>query len=162
MLQFTVSLTDPQPIRRGTPQLAFANTLLGPVQGLSIYSPAGDAIGAAVVRNGNVKMIVSSAQLDYGMDLDTPVVAISIPVSSTALPGQTANLKLNPNTVWLDPNGNPYPTLVTQGMLTVGGTLSISNIVPGGGVARAGSTVKVLGMGFRHDSKLDINEVLIS
>jgi IPT/TIG domain-containing protein len=106
--------------------------------------------------------MVSSAQLDYGMDLDTPVVAIAIPVSSTALPGQTVNLNLDPTSVWLDPNGNPYPTLVTQGMLTVGGTLSISNIVPGGGLARAGSIVKVLGMGFEPDSKVDINEVLIS
>jgi hypothetical protein len=162
MLQFTVALTEPAPIRRGTPQLAFASTLLGTAQGLSIYSPAGDAIGAAVVRNGNVKMIVTSAQLDYGMDLDTPVVAISIPVSSLAVPGQTANLTLNPNSIFLDPNGKPYPTLVTQGMLTVGGTLSISNIVPGGGLARVGSTVKILGMGFRPDSKVDINEVLIS
>jgi hypothetical protein len=114
------------------------------------------------VRGGNVKMIVSSAQLDYGMDLDTPVAAISIPVLSTALPGQTVNLTLDPNSVWLDPNGNPYPTLVTQGMLTVGGTLSISNVVPGGGVARVGSTVRVLGMGFQPDSKVDINEALTS
>jgi hypothetical protein len=162
MLQLTVSLTDPQPIRRGNPLLAFGSTTLGQVQGLSIYSPAGDAIGAAVVRGGNVKMIASSAQLDYGMDLDTPVVAMSIPVLSTALPGQTANLTLNPNSVWLDPNGNPYPTLVTQGMLTVGGTLSISNVVPGGGIVPAGSTVKVLGMGFQPDSTLDINEALIA
>jgi hypothetical protein len=136
--------------------------VFGPVQGLSIYSPAGDAIGAAVVRGGNVKMIVSSAQLDYGMDLDTPVAAISIPVLSTALPGQTVNLTLDPNSVWLDPNGNAYPTLVTQGMLTVGGTLSIANIVPGGGVAPAGSIVRVLGMGFEPDSKVDINEALTS
>jgi IPT/TIG domain len=162
MLQLTVLLTEPKPIRRGSTQLAFASTALGQVQGLSIYSPAGDAIGAAVVRGGNVKMIVSSAQLDYGMDLDTPVAAISIPVLSTALPGQTVNLTLDPKSVWLDPNGNPYPTLVTQGMLTVGGTLSISNIVPGGGVAPAGSTVKVLGMGFQPDSKVDINEALTS
>ena len=142
--------------------MAFGSTLLGPAQGLSIYSPAGDAFGAALVRGGNVKMIVSSAQLDYGMDIDTPVVAISIPVLSTALPGQTANLKLNPNSVWLDPNGNPYPTLVTQGMLTVGGTLSVSNVVPGGGLAPAGSTVRILGMGFQPDSTVDINEALIA
>ena len=162
MLQLTVSLTEPQPIRRGSPLLAFSSTVLGSVQGLSIYSPAGDAIGAAVVSGGNVKMIVNSAQLDYGMDLDTPVAAISIPVLSTALRGQTVNLNLDPTSVWLDPNGNPYPTLVTQGMLTVGGALSVSNVVPGGGMARAGSIVKVLGMGFQPDSKVDINEVLIS
>jgi hypothetical protein len=162
MLQFTVFLTEPSPIRKGSPLLAFGSTILGPAQGLSIYSPAGDAIGAAVVRGGNVKMIVTSAQLDYGMDIDTPVVAISIPVLSTALPGQTANLKLNPTSVWLDANGNPYPTLVTQGMLTVGGTLSISNVVPGGGVAPAGSTVRILGMGFQPTSTVDINEALIS
>lgn len=162
MLQLKVFLTEPKPIRKGSPLMAFGSTILGPVQGLSIYSPAGDAIGAAVVRGGNVKMIVSSAQLDYGMDLDTPVVAISIPVVSTALPGQTANLKLNPNSVWLDPSGNPYPTLVTQGVLTVSGTLSISNVVPGGGLALAGSTVRILGVGFQPTSKLDINEALIA
>lgn len=162
MLQLKVSLTEPKPIRKGSTQLAFASPVMGQVQGLSIYSLAGDAIGAAVVRGGNVKMIVTSAQLDYGMDLDTPVAAISIPVLSTALPGQTVNLTLDPKSVWLDPNGNPYPTLVTQGMLTVGGTLSISNVVPGGGVAPVGSTVRVLGMGFQPDSKVDINEVLTS
>jgi hypothetical protein len=162
MLQFTVFLTEPKPIRKGSPMLAFASPVLGKVQGLAIYSPAGDAIGAAVVGGGNVKMIVSSAQLDYGMDLDAPVVAISVPVSGSALPGQTANLTLNPKSVWLDSNGNPYPTLVTQGTLTVGGTLSISNIVPGGGVAPVGSTVRVLGMGFQPDSKVDINGALIS
>jgi hypothetical protein len=162
MLQLKVALTDPAPIRKGSPLLAFGSTTLGPVQGVTIYSPAGDAIGAAVVRGGNVKLIVNSAQLDYGMDVDTPVVAIAIPVLSSALPGQTTNLTLSPNSVWLDPSGNPYPTLVKQGMLTVGGTLSVSNVVPGGGVAPTGSTVRILGIGFQPTSTVDINEALIA
>jgi hypothetical protein len=46
--------------------------------------------------------------------------------------------------------------------VTVGGTLSISNIVPGGGVVPAGTKIAILGMGFQPDSKVQVNEAILA
>jgi hypothetical protein len=63
---------------------------------------------------------------------------------------------------WLDPNGVDYPVLLTNGTLTIGGSLSISNIVPGGGVVPAGTKIAILGMGFQQNSTVQVNEATIA
>jgi hypothetical protein len=63
---------------------------------------------------------------------------------------------------WVDPNGQDYPVLLTNGLVTVGGTLSISNILPGGGVVPGGTKIRILGMGFQPDSKVQVNEAILA
>jgi hypothetical protein len=88
---------------------------------------------------------------------------MAMPVKATAVRGNTAQLVLDPSlSRWVDPHGQDYPILLTNGVLTVGGTLSISNIVPGGGVVAAGTKIRILGLGLQPDSKVQVNEAILA
>jgi archaellin len=98
-----------------------------------------------------------------GTNIDYPILTIAMPVKPTAQVGRTVPLVLDPSTAnWIDQNGQNYPVLLTDGLLTVGGTLSISNIVPGGGVVPAGTKIAIIGMGFPPDAVVQVNDAIIA
>lgn len=159
MLQLKVEITEPKPISKGGQKARFQAGFLGPVQGIALFSPAGDASGTAILAKGAAQFSLNSPMADMGNVIDYPIITVAIPVKPTASPGKTANLVLDPSvSQWLQPNAQNYPVLLTNGILTVGGTLSITNIVPGGGVVPAGTKIAVFGTGFRPDSDVQINE----
>jgi len=136
---------------------------LGPVQGIHLFSPSGDASGTALLSKGAAHFSLTSPLSSMGNAIDYPVLTIAMPVKPTAKAGQTASLALDPSfSRWVDPNGQDYPLLLTNGTLTVGGTLSISNIVPGGGVVPAGTKIAITGMGFTPDFKIQVNDASLA
>src|SRR5690242_10442632 len=162
MLQLKVNITEPKPILKGGQKASFASTLFGPVKGIALFSAAGDATGTAVLKGGNVQFSLSSPLTSMGTVVDYPVLTVAIPVLSTAGTGKTASLKLDKAAKWLNPNSQQYPLLVTPGVMTVGGTMSISNIVPGSGVVAAGTKIVISGVGFQPTDSVDINEGAIA
>ena len=163
MLQLKVQITEPKPILKGGQRAAYAGSMLAAPVGIEIFSPNGDAAGTAVLSKGAAQFSLSSPLSSFGTNIDYPILTIAIPVKATAVPGKTASLVLDPSFAqWVDPLGQNYPVLLTDGILTVGGTLSISNIVPGGGVVPAGTTIAILGMGFQPDSKVQVNEAILA
>ncbi len=163
MLQLKVQITEPKPISKGGQKAAYASSVFGPVQGIALFSPAGDASGTAVLSKGAAHFSLSSPLFTMGTSIDYPVLTIAMPVKTTAVPGKTANLILDPSlSQWVDPNGQDYPALLTNGLFTVGGTLSISNIVPGGGVVPAGTRIAIMGIGFQPDSLVQVNEAILA
>ena len=96
----------------------------------------------------------------FGTDEDSPIIAVSIPVRPDAVPEQTALLILDPSSsYWVAPSGETYEQEVVWGKFTVGGSVSISNIVPGGGLVPAGSTISVSGIGFQPGTLVQIEGV---
>lgn len=166
MLQLKLEITEPRPISKGGQRTKFNSGFLGPVQGIALFSPAGDASGTAVLSKGAAHFSLNSPLADLGNFInfiDYPIITVAIPVKPTAPPGKTADLVLDPAlSQWLQPNAQPYPVLLTNGILTVGGTLSITNVVPGGGVVPAGTKIAILGLGFRPDSDVQVNEAGIA
>ncbi len=163
MLQLKVEITEPRPISKGGQKAAYAAGFLGPVQGIALFSPAGDASGTAVLSKGAAHFSLHSPIADMGNVIDYPVVTVAIPVKPTATPGNTASLVLDPSiSQWFDPTAQNYPVLLTNGILTVGGTLSITNVVPGGGVVPAGIKIAILGVGFQPDSTVQVNEAILA
>jgi hypothetical protein len=163
MLQLKVRITEPKPISKGGQKARFTGKMLGVPQGIALFSPSGDASGTALVSEGAVQFSLSSSLIDMGNNIDYPIVTIAMPVKPTARLWQTADLTLDPSlSEWLDPSGKNYPVLLTNGILTVGGTLSISNIVPGGGLIPAGTKIAIQGIGFQPDSKVQIDEAKIA
>jgi IPT/TIG domain len=163
MLQVKMQITEPTPILKGGQKATFSSTFLSPVQGIALFSPAGDASGTALLSNGGAHFSLHSPIFDMGSDVDYPILTIAMPVKATAIPGQTALLTLDPSfSQWIDPTGQIYPVLLKDGSVTVGGTLSISNIIPGGGVVPAGTKIAVLGMGFQPESKVQVNEATVA
>src|SRR5262249_3047850 len=139
MLQVKVQITEPRPISKGGQKTRFTGKIVSKPVGIELFSPKGDASGTAVWSNDAVQLSLSSSLLDMGQNVDYPVVTIAAPIKTTAQRGQTADLILDPGVArWIGPSGKQYPVLLANGMLVVGGSLSITDIVPGGGIQKAG------------------------
>ncbi len=162
MLQLKVAITEPKPISKGGQKTGFNANFIGPVQGVALFSPAGDASGTAVLSKGAAQLSLHSPLFSMGNNIDYPdypILTIAMPVKTNAIPGATADLTLDPSlSQWFDSAGQNYPVLLFNGILTVGGTLSIANIVPGGGLVPAGTKIAILGVGFQPDSIVQVNE----
>ncbi|MBI3475139.1 MAG: hypothetical protein HY010_05365 [Acidobacteria bacterium] len=159
MLQLKVQITEPKPISKGGQKSRFQAKFLSQPQGIALFSPDGDASGTAVLSKGAAQFSLSSPLLSMGMNIDYPIMTIAIPVKATAKIGDSAPLTLDPSlSRWVDPAGQDYPVVLTDGVVTVGGTLSISDIIPGGGLVPKGTTIAIRGVGFQPDSIVQVNE----
>ena len=180
ILQMQVFVTEPNPILKGKQGVKLAAVkaaglsplgtpaaipapLLGSIRDAALFSPSGDVSGVAVGKTGGTQVFFTSPLTSFGTTIDTPVMTFGIPVSSAAAIGQTTNLTLDPNnSLWYDPNSNLYPVELKSGILTVGGTLSVSDVSPGDGTVQPGAFISIKGIGFDSSSKVDINEALIA
>jgi hypothetical protein len=175
LLQMQVFMTEPKPILKGkqgvhaqqSQALDFEGTkavpLLGTLRDAAIFSPNGDVSGVAVTDSSGTRFFFTSPLGTFGTSTDTPVLTIAYPVSIKAAMGQTANLTLDPvDSEWVDPDGNDYSMELKSGVMTVGGTLSVSDVVPGGGVVPAGTIISISGTGFQSSTKVDFGEAKVS
>src|SRR5215813_1069745 len=163
MLQVKVFITEPKPIMKGRQRVAFSSPLLGSVSGINLFSPAGDVSGVAVRSGKALKFFFNSPLASLGTDADYPIMTMAIPVLATALPSQTAALKLDPTvSTWTDSNSNNYPVALKSGVLTIGGTFSVSNISPGSGVVPAGVPIAISGLGFRKNLAVKVKDAKLA
>jgi hypothetical protein len=172
LLQMQVFITEPKPIlkgKQGTRAVASANSAfadfaasastLGAFRDAALFSTGTDVSGVAVTSSTGTEFYFSSPLNTFGMSVDTPVMTVSYPVLSTAKAGQALDLTLDPTqSQWLDPTGKAYATELKSGTMTVGGTVSISDVTPGDGTVAAGSTITIKGVGFQATSKVDFGE----
>ena len=163
MLQIKVLITEPTPILKGRQRVAFSSPMLAAPSGIALFSPAGDVSGVAVIKNGAAQVSFSSPLSSFGTNSDYPILTMAIPVLSTATRGQKVNLTLDPNVaLWFDSSSQRYPVELKSGVLTIGGTLSISNIQPGGGVVPAGKVISIRGVGFQPTSVVTVKNAAIA
>lgn len=167
LLQMQVFMTEPKPILKGkqgvkasrAAAVAASASVLGPMRDAALFSTGSDVSGVAVTGAAGTEFFFSSPLSSFGMLEDTPVITIAYPVSPTANDGQSASLQLDPNnSLWLDPGGNQYPVELKSGTMTVGGSLSISDVVPGAGTVPAGTVFSIKGVGFQPATKIDFGE----
>jgi IPT/TIG domain-containing protein len=183
LLQMQVFVTEPNPILKGKQKMAMVPATLvalsplgtisgaltpvtaplGAIRDAGLFSPGGDVSGVAVGKTGATQVFFTSPLTTFGTTIDTPVMALAIPVAAGATVGQTVNLNLDPNnSLWYDPNSKLYPVELKSGILTVGGTLSISDVNPGAGTVQPGTVISIKGVGFQPTSQVDINEAVIA
>jgi hypothetical protein len=163
-IQLSLTVTEPKPIITARAAVSFAPALLGPAVGLALYSSGapGDVAGAAVVRGNQLSVRATSPSGGLGM-ATVPLLMATIGVRPDAPVGAQGILALDPSSsLWIDPNGQPYPQQVKPGTFTVGGTVSISDVFPGTGMLPAGSTVVVRGIGFQPGAQIDIDSVHVA
>jgi len=163
MLQLKLSVTEPKPILKGNQRVRYASAFLGPVRGIHLFSPAGDVIGVAVLENGDAQVYFSSPLNSFGTNLDYPVLTIAMPVLPSATVGKKVNLVLDGvNSTWLDPTSKPYPVELKSGVLTIGGSISVSDVIPGAGVVPAGTPITINGVGFPPDAVVQVEHAAVS
>ena len=162
MAQVKVLLTSPKPISSGG-MMMDSGMALGSVDGIALFSDTGDVVGAAVVSGTQVNVQFTSPKGTFGAIPGYPLMTVTTSVPSTALPGQTFGVSLNSSSSWWqDLLGLPIPVELKPGTFTVGGSVSITNVVPGGGALAPGGTFRVLGMGFSTKTRVQMNPIKAS
>ena len=161
LAQMKVQLTSPKPITSGNMDLDMSDVSFDSIDGIALFNSSGDVGGAAVVNNGKINVQFTSPKGTFGVDDDDyPLLTVALTLSSSAIPGQSFPVTLNPSaSVWDDLLGAPIAFEFQQGKLTVGGSVSITNVVPGGGTLPGGATFSIFGTGFTPQTKVSVRGI---
>ena len=157
--QLTLTLTEPKPIATGCGLLSPSPSFDG-VLGAALFNGAGtpsNVAGAAVIDGTSVQLQTVSPAGDFGLASADPIAVISFHVAATAAAGEGGKMTVNPTSQFFDPAGALYAEQIKPGSFTVGGSVSIDDVIPGSGFLPAGSTVTVMGTGFVPDTSLEID-----
>lgn len=162
VFQYQLMLTEPKPIGNSSSRPTLPS---GSPSGITLNDPVGETAGVAVISGEGIQITATSPRATFGTspDLEYPIVAIAMPISNDAVLGSQFPLSVDlADSFWLDPFGQPYPQEIKAGTLTIGGTLNISNVVPGGGFQPAGARISIFGMGFTPLSGVAIEGVTLA
>lgn len=146
-VQIKFSLTEPRPISTGSTSTFLDEGTFDSVFGVELFSAAGDVYGTAVVRGTALQVNYVSPNATFGTSLDYPILTIAAHVRDSAAKGNITQLGTNITLAGSYGLQN-YAFVVKPGTLTIGGTVSIHDVIPGGGFWPAGTRVRVLGKGF--------------
>jgi len=155
--QLQVMVTEPKPVGAGSPGFTFSSSVFETGEGASVNDPSGAACGVAVRTLDGFNVSLLSPNATLGTNADAAIMTIVLPVRTDAQVGLQVPVNFNlSNTVFLDTNGQPYPLQLLGGSLRVGGTLNITDVIPEGETAPAGSAISILGTGLTPSARVDI------
>jgi len=162
MLQFQLRLTEPKPIGNSSTRPNIGGPR-GPVRGIALHDLLGVTAGVAVITSSGMRITATSPTNTFGDGADKPILTIATPIRPDAKIGSEFPMTIDAaRSLWLDPSGTRYAQKVHPGTLTIGGTMAISDVVPGGGQLPAGTHIKVLGKGFQPRSRVDFAGVFLT
>jgi hypothetical protein len=162
--QYSVTLlTSPMPISSGGKYMDISSVHFVSIGGIALFDAAGDVNGAAVVDGGKVNMQFTSPNGTFGATADYPIMTVALRLNPTVQHGQVFRAVLDQSaSFWRNLLGLPIAVELQPGSITVGGSVSITNVVPGGGALPAGGTFRILGMGFSPQTKVQLNPLKAS
>lgn len=156
--QIKVSVTEPKPIIHGNLEMLMDSSF--DILGIALYSSRGTASGVAYRKQGGLQVRFSDPTGTFGMEPDYPVLTIAATVPRSAAVGTRIPVSINLDTSqWVSPLGFAYAEESKPGSVTVGGSVAVHNVVPGGGRIVAGETFRILGTGFQPDVRVDLEGV---
>ena len=134
------------------------------IASVAAFSASGDQIGYANVKGQHLDGHFRSSSGGIGQLRSLPVFVVSVRVLASAPAGTTRAITLTPTIDadgigWNDTGGDSLAVTVTPGTFTVGGSLSVTSIVPGGGLLPAASVLAIQGAGFQPESSVAIEGV---
>jgi hypothetical protein len=152
-------VTEPTPISGGGPRL---NTPKGTaVRGIHLFNPTGDVEGVATINGPLVSILYVTSNGTQGNDYPIMTVALQIPTSTPV--GTQTQFSLDPSSTWnLGLLGVATLQPIPPANITVGGSISITDVVPGGGLLPAGTVVSVRGIGFQGNTRVQLSNITAS
>jgi uncharacterized protein (TIGR03437 family) len=167
--QFKISLTAPGLVSQASISMKFDPTIFGTPTSVAGFSATGDQTGRGGASGQLVEAALTSQSSSLGQLPGMPVLVVTVPVLQTAKIGATSSITFDPSPIdfqrinsWGDPQGNPYTLTVIPGTFTVGGSLSIQSVTPGGGLLPLGTVVQINGTGFDATTIVSIDGVSIA
>ncbi len=169
IFQFQLSTTEPKPIGHGSTR---PNVPSGPVRGVAVNDPAGQAVGIAVVNGSDIAIQLASPNnlvATLGTDINYPIVTMSMQLDKTASQplnaGDTFPIAIAANPVFFpDSSSQAYPKITTAaGTLTIApaGSPAVSDVIPGGGLLADRTHIRILGSGFDANTRVSIEDTTI-
>jgi hypothetical protein len=157
--QFKIILAAPALVSTASISMTFDPTIFGPVANVAAFSATGDQIGYTNQGAQGVSAYFTSASSSIGQLPQLPVFVVTVPVLATAKAG-ASSIAVDPTqAAWKDSQGDTYTVSVNPGTFTVGGTLSVESVTPGGGLLPPGTVVTVNGTGFDATMTVTIDGV---
>lgn len=161
VMQVKFMVTEPTPISTGKPVSYFDDTMIDALWGAELFNPTGDVNGVALIRNNRVQIQYITSSGAQGTDY--PIMTLALHVRPDAVRGSQSQFSLDPSSSWiLGLLGSTTLKPMPPATLTVGGTISITNVVPGGGVLPAGTVVSIQGIGFQPKTHIQLNAIKFS
>ncbi len=158
MVQMKVMTTEATPISGGSPLFAYDASMFADVAGIGIFDPTGEAAGAAVISGTSVNISYIKTTIGPG---GYPILTVALPIKNDVPAGSQTFFALDPSSTWIlgdtTGTGSGAPARVT-----VGGSISITDVVPGEGFLAAGATVSILGVGFTTGTQLQVRDTQIT
>jgi hypothetical protein len=117
------------------------------------------------VNGSHVDIHFQSAMGTLGSAAGMPLVVITVPILATANAGAQAMITADASgSSWRGPlvlGAQGYPVILTPGTVTIGGSLSVSNVNPVSNLAAA-TVVRIHGAGFTSATTVDIAAVSVA
>jgi hypothetical protein len=149
--------TEPTPISSGRPHGFFDASMFDDVLGIQLFDMTGDLNGVALVTPPWITVAFEASGAVQGTDY--PVMTMAMHVRSDARPGATSQFDLDAASAFYVGGVQAIINPIAPATITVGGTISITNVVPGGGLQPGGAVVKVVGLGFQAHTQVQLNGV---
>ncbi len=161
MAQVKVFLATPAAIASGNFAFQLDQNVFGDVAAATVFSATGDAYGGVGTLNvtpGYFTVAFTSASGGVGRLPGLPILEFTVPVKS----GSASVAPVILVSSLKDLLGRSYGLTVVPGTVTVGGSLAVQNVTPGGGIVPSGSVVSVRGVGFTASTVVTIDQVRIA
>ena len=127
------------------------------IEGIGIFATYGEVAGAAVIDGNHVAMAYATTEPFTGDD--DPFLTVALRIRDDVAVGSRSEFTLDPSSA--DLNGTVVRTRVSPGRVTVGGSVAISDVIPGDGWFPAGTVVSVRGVGFNSRSRLKVDDIAV-
>ena len=162
-VQIKFFLSQPSLIASGELTMDLDPSVFSSVSAVSAFSANGDAAGVAQIQGLHVDVRLASANGGIGRLAQVPLVVVTAIILPSATIGKTTSITVDPSgSPWLDLLGNVYAVSVIPGTVTVGGTLSITGITPGGGILPSGTAIAIRGTGFASGATAEIDGATVA
>lgn len=155
--QMNLVTTEPTPLSRGTAGFEYDSS--SDILGVSTWSADGSAAGTAVFGNGRLVTNLTSATANLGSTAEYPILSVAVRIKAGLPAGTVIPFNMNLSTSSFQNLFGPVAVEVQQGTITVGGTMCVTDVLPGGGRIAANQIVTVQGQGFPTDVRVDMEGV---
>jgi IPT/TIG domain len=158
VVQMKVERYEVTPISGGRPSVGYDESLFDSFMGFGMFAPTGELAGVAVIDGNRANISYVTTRTAPG---DLPLLTVALRARPDAVAGSHGSFSLDSSSTWTL-NGVNLLTRVDPATITVGGTLSISSVVPGQGSFPPGTVVSVRGMGFDSGTRLRVEDTAIT
>lgn len=159
VVQMKFLVTEPTPVSSSGPRIPVPTGTK--VLGIQMFNPSGDVNGVAMVSPSMVSVASITSSGTQGSDY--PIMTVAFQLPETISIGNKLSFSLDPSSTWtLGLLGVATMKPILPATITVGGSISITDVVPGGGFQPAGTVIQVEGIGFQTGTQVQLSSIKAS